>query len=108
MGFNHGLASLSACLKRGGHEQRVPLEPGDEVPFLSDVEAEEVLAVDIALERLAQVDERAHRVVECRIFAGLTLEETAQALGISIRSVQRTWVTARAWLRKEIGHDVEV
>jgi DNA-directed RNA polymerase specialized sigma24 family protein len=39
---------------------------------------------------------------------GLTLEETAHALGISIKSVQRTWVTARAWLRKEIGHDVEV
>ena len=65
-----------------------------------------MLAIDVALERLAQVDERAHRVIECRIFAGLTLDETAQALGISSKSVQRTWTTARAWLRKEIGHDL--
>ena len=45
-------------------------------------------------------------LMECRIFAGLTLEETAQALGVSSKSVQRTWTTARAWLRKEIGRDV--
>ena len=100
-------ARARSRLKRGSDERRVRLEPGDDVPLLSDAEAEEVLAVDIALERLAQADERAHRVVECRIFAGLTLEETADALGISIKSVQRTWVTARAWLRKEIGHDME-
>ncbi len=62
------------------------------MPLLSDTEVEEVLAIDMALERLAQIDERAHRVVECRIFAGLTLEETAQALGISSKSVQRTWI----------------
>ena len=101
-------ARARSRLKRGGDQRGVRLEPGDDVPLLSDAEAEEVLAVDIALERLAQADERAHRVVECRIFAGLTLEETAQALGISVRSVQRTWVTARAWLRKEIGQDVEI
>ena len=101
-------ARARSRLKRGGDQALVPLEPGDDVPLLSDAEAEEVLAVDIALERLAHADERALRVVECRIFAGLTLEETAQALGISIKSVQRTWVTARAWLRKEIGHDVEL
>ena len=76
------------------------------MPLLSDTEVEEVLAIDLALERLAQIDERAHRVIECRIFAGLTLEETAQVLGISTKSVQRTWTTARAWLRKEIGRDV--
>ena len=70
------------------------------MPLLRDAEVEEVLAIDLALERLAQVDERALRVVECRIFAGLTLEETAQALGISGKSVQRTWTTALAWLRR--------
>jgi DNA-directed RNA polymerase specialized sigma24 family protein len=64
---------------------------------------EEVLAIDIALERLAKRDERARRVVECRIFGGLTLEETAQALDLSTKSVQRSWIAARAWLRKEIG-----
>jgi DNA-directed RNA polymerase specialized sigma24 family protein len=62
-----------------------------------------VLAIDVALERLAQVDEHTLRVVESRIFAGLTLEETAETLGLSATSVQRTWSTARARLRKEIG-----
>jgi RNA polymerase sigma-70 factor (ECF subfamily) len=80
----------------------VRLDTGDDPAFLTDTEAEEVLAVDVALERLAELDERARRVVECRVFAGLTLEETAGALGISSKSVQRTWATARAWLRKEI------
>jgi RNA polymerase sigma factor (TIGR02999 family) len=93
-------------LKRGGHERTFPLETGDDVPLLSDTEVEEVLAMDRALERLAQIDERAHRVVECRVFAGLTLDETAKVLQISGRSVQRTWTAALAWLRKEIGHDV--
>ena len=101
-------ARARSRLKRGGDDRPVSLEPGDDVPLLSDPEVEEVLAIDVALERLAQVDERALRVVECRIFAGLTLEETADALGISARSVQRTWTTARAWLRKEIGPDMEV
>jgi RNA polymerase sigma-70 factor (ECF subfamily) len=93
-------------LKRGGAEKPVSLDPQDDVPLLNDNEIEEVLAVDRALERLGALDERALRVIECRIFAGLTLEETAQALGVSSRSVQRTWNAARAWLRKEIGGSV--
>ena len=99
-------ARARSRLKRGGDDRPIRLEIGDDVPLLSDREVDEVLAIDVALERLAQVDERAHRVVECRIFAGLTLEETAQALGISTKSVQRTWTTARAWLRKELSRDV--
>jgi RNA polymerase sigma factor (TIGR02999 family) len=91
-------------LKRGGHETPVPLGPGDEPALLNDAEAEEVLLIDMALDRLQQLNARARHVVECRIFAGLTLEETANLLGISTKSVQRTWITARAWLRKEIGH----
>jgi RNA polymerase sigma-70 factor, ECF subfamily len=63
---------------------------------------DEVLAVDQLIERLAAADERAARVVEYRIFAGLTLEETAAALGTSVKTVQRGWVAARAWLRKEM------
>jgi RNA polymerase sigma factor (TIGR02999 family) len=89
--------------KRGGDARPARLEWGDDLPLLNDVEADEVLAIDVALERLAVLDDRARRVVECRVFAGLTLEETAAALGISSKSVQRTWATARAWLRKEIG-----
>ena len=88
--------------KRGGAARPVPLEWGDEPPLLDDVQAEEVLAIDVALDRLGVLDDRARRVVECRVFAGLTLQETADALGISSKSVQRTWTAARAWLRKEI------
>ena len=88
--------------KRGGNARPVSLEWGDEPPMLDDVQVEEVLAIDVALDRLAVLDDRARRVVECRVFAGLTLQETADALGISSKSVQRTWTAARAWLRKEI------
>jgi RNA polymerase sigma factor (TIGR02999 family) len=88
--------------KRGGDAHPLRLEADDDLPLLSDLEADEVLAVDVALERLARLDERARQVVEHRVFAGLTLQETADALGISSKSVQRTWTTARAWLRKEL------
>jgi len=99
-------ARARARLKRGGRASPEALDSIAEPPLLSDVEVEEVLAIDRALERLAQLDDRAHRVVEHRIFGGLTLEETAQALGVSTKSVQRSWSTARAWLRKEIGGEV--
>jgi RNA polymerase sigma factor (TIGR02999 family) len=92
--------------KRGGGEIVASLEPDMDVPLLTDVEVEEVLAIDIALERLARLDERASRVVECRIFGGLTLEETARVLDLSTKSVQRSWTTARAWLRNELGREV--
>jgi RNA polymerase sigma factor (TIGR02999 family) len=90
-------------LKRGGNEPAVPLEEEPSARVLADVDPEEVLAVDALLERLAAMNERAARVVEYRIFAGLTLEETADALGVSAKTVQRTWSTARAWLRKELA-----
>ena len=99
-------ARARARIKRGGKDRPVSLDDRHDVPLLRDAEVEEVLAIDLALERLAQVDERALRVVECRIFAGLTIEETAQALGVSGKAVQRTWMTALAWLRKEIGRGV--
>jgi RNA polymerase sigma factor (TIGR02999 family) len=92
-------------LKRGGNVRPERLDTGDDLLLLTQADAEEVLAIDLALERLAEFDDRARRVVEYRIFAGLTLQETAQALGISSKSVQRTWTTARAWLRKEIRPD---
>jgi DNA-directed RNA polymerase specialized sigma24 family protein len=61
--------------------------------------------MDEALERLAQANERAARVVEQRFFAGLTLEETTDVLGVSMKTVQRDWMLARAWLRKQIAGD---
>lgn len=89
--------------KRGGDFTLQSLD-GDQLPeLLADGEVAEVLAVDSLLARLAELDDRAARVVEYRIFAGLTLEETAAALATSVKTVQRSWTTARAWLRKEIA-----
>lgn len=91
-------------LKRGGGQQALPLEEG--TVFLSDREADEVLALDEALDRLADVNERASRAVQYRFYSGLTLKETAQVLEVSVKTVQRDWLTARAWLRKEVAADL--
>jgi RNA polymerase sigma factor (sigma-70 family) len=73
------------------------LELGGEEP-----RAEEILAVDEALDRLAELDPQLTRVVELRYFAGLTVEETAEAVGKSPRTVKRDWAMAAAWLRSEL------
>ena len=86
--------------KRGGGVEAVPLD--DVEGLLSDRAAEEALAVDAALDRLAADAPRAARVVELRIFGGLSLEEIATVLDVSSKTVQRDWEAARAWLRKEI------
>jgi RNA polymerase sigma factor (TIGR02999 family) len=86
--------------KRGADPVREDIEPDS---LLTDQAAEELVLMDEALDRLAQVNARAARVVEQRFFAGLTLEETADVLEVSLKTVQRDWVIARAWLRKEIG-----
>jgi RNA polymerase sigma factor (sigma-70 family) len=70
----------------------------DAVFLYDENRADEILAVDAALTRLAGVDGRQCRIVELRFFAGLSLEETAAALGISTRTVKRDWNVARAWL----------
>ncbi len=64
---------------------------------------EELLAVDEAVERLTELDPQQARVVEMRYFAGLSVEETAEALGISPRTVKRDWAMAKAWLRTELA-----
>ena len=64
--------------------------------------ADDLLALDEALERLAALDVRLARVVECRYFAGLSEQETAAALGVSARTVSRDWTTARGWLFQEL------
>lgn len=90
--------------KRGGDAERIPLEAADAIAgSLSDEEAEELLALDAALERLGDSSPRARRVVELRVFAGLTLDETATALAVHEKTVRRDWLFARAWLRREIG-----
>ncbi len=85
--------------KRGGHEQRVSL---DEALEYTEGKAGDLVALDGALDRLAERDPRQGRVVELRFFAGLTEKEAAEVLGISVRTVKRDWHVARAWLYKEI------
>ena len=87
--------------KRGGDAEKVPL---DEAVIVSDDRTEEMLALDEALNGLAKFDERKSRVAELRFFAGLTVEETAEALSISPETVNRDWRLAKAWLRKELQH----
>ncbi len=81
--------------KRGGGAAHVELRDDDAV---ERKEASHWLAVDQALERLSEIHPRQAQVVECRFFAGLTEQETAEALDLSLRSVQRDWQAARAWL----------
>jgi len=77
----------------------VPLEVA---VILSPEQVDEVVAIDLALNRLANVDERKSKVFEMRFFGGLSLEETAEALQISPTTVVRDWRFARAWLRREL------
>lgn len=89
--------------KRGSG--RVALSLEDMAAFLSDDTADDLVALDQALDELAMANPRAARVVECRFFVGLTLEETAQTLSVSLKTVQRDWLLARAWLRKEVSRE---
>lgn len=90
--------------KRGGGREPLPLEAAlavGEAPHDSVVER--LLDLDAALERLAALDARQAQVVECRFFAGLSVEETAVAVGTSPASVKRDWAVARAWLNRELS-----
>jgi len=83
---------------RGGR-QRISL---DQLQFSEDADSEELLALDDALERLAAEEPAAAAVVKLRYFAGLTIEETAEALGISTRTANRDWAYAKAWLHQQL------
>ena len=76
--------------------------------MLNDDEAEELVALDDALTRLEPINPRGSEVVQYRFFGGLTLEETAEVLGTSTKTVQREWLAARAWLRKEVAKDLGI
>jgi RNA polymerase sigma factor (TIGR02999 family) len=75
----------------------------DDAVALSPRKEMDVIAIDDALHALAEVDPRQSRVVELRFFAGLSLEETSEAMGIATATVQRDWTAARAWLHREIS-----
>jgi len=88
--------------KRGGGERPIALDDADAAELR---EAQRYAALDDALATLLEVDARRARVVECRFFGGLSEEETAAALDMSLRSVQREWQAAREWLRGELKAD---
>jgi len=89
--------------KRGGGVAQLTLGHGDAAPNASDEQGVDVLVLNEALERLAAIDPDQARVVELRYFGGLTIEDTAEALGVSAATVKREWAVARAWLRRELG-----
>jgi RNA polymerase sigma factor (TIGR02999 family) len=93
-------ARRRGALKRGGRVEVLALEEG---LVAAEERAEAFLAVDDALTRLAAHDAGMAQVVECRFFAGLTEEETAEATGTSLRTVQRQWRRAKAWLYQELA-----
>jgi RNA polymerase sigma-70 factor (ECF subfamily) len=86
--------------KRGGAVPRVNL---DDVPMMSDGKAGELVALDDALNALAKFDPRQAEVIELRFFGGLSVEETAEVLKISPRSVKRDWKLAKAWMMRELS-----
>ena len=94
-------------LKRGGDAARIPLTEGLAVAAPgAEHDDDFIIRLDELLDRLAQFDPRAARVVECRYFAGLDVDETAAALGLGSATVKRDWALARAWLRRELaGND---
>jgi len=95
-------ARQRAAAKRGGGRPDRPLdEPAS--PF--DRFDPDLLAVDEAVTRLGKLDERKARVVELRVFGGLSIEETAEVLGVSAATVRREWTLAKAWLRRVLGRE---
>jgi RNA polymerase sigma factor (TIGR02999 family) len=86
--------------KRGAGAQKVSL---DERLMVAEP-GRDLVALDDALEQLAKVDERKSKVVEMRFFGGLSVEETAEALSVSVDTVMRDWKLAKAWLLRELGH----
>ena len=96
--IDHALARKAD--KRGGGAQRVPLVDG---MAIAEGAGSDLLALDRAMRRLESIDARQCRVAECRLFGGMSVEETALALGVSPASIKRDWSLARAWLNRELG-----
>lgn len=90
-------AKARGALKREGARRRITL---DDHEIAVDDQADALLQLDDALDRLAEVEPRGVRVVECRFFGGLTEEEIADALGVTVRTVRRDWLKARVLLRR--------
>ncbi len=97
-------AEARCAQKRGGGDRDLQLDES-RVSDISDDDALEITAIGEALRRLAKFDERGARIVECRFFGGLTVDETAEALGLSAATVTRSWRTIRTWLYRELQEE---
>lgn len=95
-------ARASGAVKRGGHDQRVADLSLDDLPAPESERASELIAVDDALKRLAELDARRASVVELRVFGGLTHQEIAETLRVSEQTVMRDWRLAKAWMLREL------
>lgn len=95
------LARARRADKRGGQTARVAID--EAVELAATRRAADVIRLDDALEALAAIDERKSRIVELRFFGGLSAQETAEALGISGKTVLRDWAFAKAWLHRELN-----
>ena len=96
-------ARSRGAVKRGGGTQWAAQLNPDEVPAPDSIRAAELVELDDALTSLSQLDPRRARVVELRVFGGLTMEEAAEVLGLSPQSVRRDWKLAKAWLLREMS-----
>jgi RNA polymerase sigma factor (TIGR02999 family) len=96
------VARAQAAEKRGGPARAVIVPDWNEIPLTAAGAAEELLALDEALNRLMEMDVRRGKIVELRVFGGLSVEETAELLGVSAVTVMRDWRVAKAWLVREL------
>jgi len=98
-------ARARKAAKRGGDPARVEFDVAL-MPSTGDSPGDvDLIALDLALERLAAISERQAKIVELRYFGGLSVEETGEVLDISPATVKRDWTLARAWLKRELSHD---
>ncbi len=97
-------ARKRASLKRGGGAEAVPLSAVGPDDLDSNAN---LLDLDRALEALAHLDERQHRIVELRFFSGLTVPEVASCLGVSVRTVEAEWTMAKAWLKRQLERGLD-
>ena len=98
-------ARARGAVKRGGQGKTLVALDLDNVPSPDSERAAELIALDEVLTRLAQIDPRRARVVELRVFGGLTIEESAEVLELSPQSVRRDWKLAKAWLLRELSRN---
>lgn len=96
-------ARRRASAKRGGQQHRVTLVDEVSPSGSRDLDTDQILTLNAALERLAEEDDRAAKIVELRYFGGLKVDEVAEVLGVSKRTIEGHWTHARAWLARELS-----